>query len=1834
MIQHNLRFRSFTVLVFFVSIVYSVNAQFNGSSTPTSGTSSTYSFNYGIVFSSANWVATNGSVVYSYSSGTTYYGVVVWGSPGPGSLTFTGGSIVNSTMNVTVVGPTTVYNVTGGGAVCSGDTGVSVTLSGSQSGVNYQLIRNGTNVGATLTGTGSALVWNSLTVSGGYSVYAINTAGASVSMNGTVSVSTLSGPTAFTVSGGGTYCAGSTGISILLSSSAVGVNYQLKLNGSNVGTPLAGLASLPLSWPNQTASGTYTVVATRTDNGCSATMTGSAIIAIDPLPTINVSGPTALVYGSNTTLTASTVSYSYQWKKDGVAIPFTTQAYIADRTGSITVGTKATATSQECVSTPVILTNSFQTQAAANPTNYVSVTSIAVPNVTASTSLYSLSPKALAQAIAYQDGLGSTFQTVGVGQSGNQTDLISPASFGKNGLPDTVAFLPYASSTKNGWFKLNAIRNTSNQYVGSEQQQFYQTTPKVAQDAQPFARVVRKQSPDARVLEQGAPGADWQPGQHMVKSAMALNNATYPVRYWKVDGSTNSYYTNGTVAVSITTDENNNEVRTYTNSLGQTVLKQVQEAATSWLQTYYIYDRFGRLTYQLPPEAVNLIANNTTYNVVNNATISELIYKYSYDSLGRVKEKKVPGSGAEYIVYDKLGRPVLTQDANLRATGKWNFVKYDQYGRVAYSGWYASASSRSALQASMNALDYTTQPYYETLTTVAQGGTMQGYTNTVFPTTGLTILAASYYDTYDFDQNGTNDFTYQPTHLTTGLPASPSSGYMLRGLPTGSTRLVLGTSTWLRSAVFYDDLDRVVQSQSYNHLNSSTPDVSSVAYADLVHVANTKQTHNGPTVVTIEQRYVYDDNWRTKEIWHKTNGGTEYKVAAYTYNALGQLVDKQLHTVAGVPLQSIDYRYHIRGWLRSVNNAQLIVNGDNDDTNDYFGMELTYNTTDAVGNTPLYNGNLTAVKWKGPGTTGAADQRSFKYTYDKSERLLTTTFAAYTGTAWTKELNTLDESFSYDLNGNIKTLARNYNQRIAGGSNSAQLVDNLTYTYETNTNRLKKVEDAILPAVGIGNDFKNVDTGTEYTYNTDGSQTKDDNKGISSIVYNEMGKPTTITYTNGNTVAYTYDAAGSKLKMISTVNSVATTTDYVEGFIYTNNALAYFASPEGRIVKNGSNYEYQYAIADHQGNTRVLLTSATQAPVPVSASMEATTNSNFTPSSYGNRINFDLFDHTDVGNDGTDYAQKLTGASNSQLGVAKSYKVYAGDKVKLEAYAKYWNTSSNSSNLTAFASALTGAFGVSAASTGEALKAYNALNSFGGLVATGTGHSSNSGDPKAFVTILLFDKNYNFLDAAWDQLNAAYVQDASGTNRPFDLLSIEYTAREEGYAYVYISNESGTLLDLYFDDVTATYTPSNVIQYNEYYAHGSPTANSWTRENITGNNYLANSGTELNKVTALYDLDYRHFDPILGRMNGVDPMADKYSSLTPYNYSFNAPTMFTDASGADPDFEPNYWFEESMQRRANNKGPINDLGEENPLLNNRGNSLWDLRRIGGWSARGPLMSVGGMTGAEFSEMWDDAHGPNKLSEQEFGFKWGETLYNSSNSGGVKFSELKLWNVWMGTQNAKGNWSGAWTELQFTAIAAMMMHGYQIRTSYSAQIWNESNWEATWGKTFDDIHNKDRISDWVPVLGAIESMDQSLRAENYGSAAWHFAVALSDVAFVKTAIIGGGKILFKGGLKLTGSHTWAATKGYWSKMGITELMGGSKHHWLISQKLMKEYPALLAIGNQPWNIIKFGDHATHIRYAHGQSYKGLEGLGYLGQAWFSSPLWFKSGLLSGAGRIGN
>ncbi len=201
--------------------------------------------------------------------------------------------IQNMTGNVTVsINPLpTAYNVTGGGSYCSGGTGLAVGLSNSQAGVNYQLYLGGVSIGASVAGTGSAISFGNQTNAGVYTVVATNTTTSCIqNMIGNVTVSINPLPTAYNVTGGGSYCSGGTGVAVGLSNSQNGVNYQLYLGGVSIGATVAGTGSA-ISFGNQTNAGVYTVVATNTTTSCIQNMTGNVTVSINPLPTAyNVTG--------------------------------------------------------------------------------------------------------------------------------------------------------------------------------------------------------------------------------------------------------------------------------------------------------------------------------------------------------------------------------------------------------------------------------------------------------------------------------------------------------------------------------------------------------------------------------------------------------------------------------------------------------------------------------------------------------------------------------------------------------------------------------------------------------------------------------------------------------------------------------------------------------------------------------------------------------------------------------------------------------------------------------------------------------------------------------------------------------------------------------------------------------------------------------------------------------------------------------------------------------------------------------------------------------------------------------------------------------------------------------------------------------------------------------------------------------------------------------------------------------------------------------------------------------------------------------------------------------
>lgn len=191
---------------------------------------------------------------------------------------------------------------------------------------------------------------------GGGATTITNTNAAGCTSNLVVTSSPL--PTSFSVVGGGSYCAGGSGVSITLSGSSAGVNYQLYNGAATVGSALAGTGG-PLFFGSFTTVGTYTVLATNTTSGCTNAMTGSATITVNPSPS-PVSGPTTVCVGA--TASYATASTGGTWSSSDIVV-----GTIDGVSGSFTALTAGTTIISYTFSTGCAATMTVTVSAAAGP---------------------------------------------------------------------------------------------------------------------------------------------------------------------------------------------------------------------------------------------------------------------------------------------------------------------------------------------------------------------------------------------------------------------------------------------------------------------------------------------------------------------------------------------------------------------------------------------------------------------------------------------------------------------------------------------------------------------------------------------------------------------------------------------------------------------------------------------------------------------------------------------------------------------------------------------------------------------------------------------------------------------------------------------------------------------------------------------------------------------------------------------------------------------------------------------------------------------------------------------------------------------------------------------------------------------------------------------------------------------------------------------------------------------------------------------------------------------------------------------------------------------------
>jgi hypothetical protein len=289
--------------------VLTVNALPTPSITETDNSGTTN--NDGIICAGASATLTaNGGTSYAWSTGATTAAITV-STAGTYTVTATNanGCSATSTSTITVNPlPTPTITETDNSGTTNNDgiicAGASATLT-ANGGTSYAWSTGATTATITVTPAGTTT----------YTVTVTNVNGCSATSTSTITANPL--PTAFSVTGGGSYCAGGTGVPVGLSGSQTGVNYQLKVNSGNTGVPVAGTGSA-ISFGNQTIAGTYTVVATSTSTGCTGAMNGSATVTINPLPSVGFSKvePSTCFSNDGTitlNITGATGPFTFSW---------------------------------------------------------------------------------------------------------------------------------------------------------------------------------------------------------------------------------------------------------------------------------------------------------------------------------------------------------------------------------------------------------------------------------------------------------------------------------------------------------------------------------------------------------------------------------------------------------------------------------------------------------------------------------------------------------------------------------------------------------------------------------------------------------------------------------------------------------------------------------------------------------------------------------------------------------------------------------------------------------------------------------------------------------------------------------------------------------------------------------------------------------------------------------------------------------------------------------------------------------------------------------------------------------------------------------------------------------------------------------------------------------------------------------------------------------------------------------------------------------------------------------------------------------------------------------
>jgi len=795
----------------------------------------------------------------------------------------------------------------------------------------------------------------------------------------------------------------------------------------------------------------------------------------------------------------------------------------------------------------------------------------------------------------YYDGIGRRILTSSVGTSPTGKDQVKLTQYDKFGRL-RKDFITYTATTNGGTYRSNAL---------AEQQSFISNEYGASNANFGVFETELELSPLNRVFKNIPAGSNFN--SNPTETEYAANGANEVRNFHAING----WYSSDDLFKVVQKDEDKKRIVTYSDKIGRIIMKD-QEGS----KTYFLYNDDNLLEQIIQPEAAQK-GHDTPMLTNLNQQIEDGSFLYTYDTQLRLKTKVVPNCAAYTYHYDDLDRLIMTEDGN----GFKTFTKYDKLGRVVMNGRYKGSAEPSTSQVVFEERSNTAPHYYTT--------------NQSFPNDGnIDIYVVNYYDNYDVDFNNSEDVVYE----SEGSGQYDQDYPFVRGLSVGSKVGILNNdnsapSIYLTAYSFYDKFRRLVHSRKENHLNGE--DKAWNKFNFVGWKLRSKRVHNTDiagqvTTKTINERSVFDHIGRELQYYHQVDNEAEQLVSEMVYNERDELESKKLGNTTGNNfLQTVDYSYNIRKWLTAINNPKSLGT-------DLFGMNLIYEAT--LG-TPNHNGNVSSVTW-----TNSSDEveKTYNYSYDNLNRLTGANYSQVSPNAnsLTTTFNQYNTAYTYDGNGNIKTLTRNGLTQ----SGTFGQIDDLDYTY-ANDGALTNLSESSEQTNGFKS--KTVGGAGAYTYDSNGNMITDAHKGV-TVEYNFLNLPTKVTKAEG-TIEWIYDAVGSKLsKSVTTkhltindnpilskeykaeemiesngviestgnviftagdsivlkagftamggsdflarilAGNVIQVRDYCGGLEYFESTLESIYLSDGRVFFDGGNTERQYVISDYLDNSRVL----------------------------------------------------------------------------------------------------------------------------------------------------------------------------------------------------------------------------------------------------------------------------------------------------------------------------------------------------------------------------------------------------------------------------------------------------------------------------------------------------------------------------------------------------------------------------------------------------------------------------------------------------------------------